>query len=623
MTTNGTIRSVVGFVLSLLLTSVSAYSQVVPQPKMGAPLNGLTAMQLSAFNAGAVDFDHVFTAAEGLGPIFNQNSCSSCHNNPTGGSGTVTVVRFGMVSGKTGLFDPLTNLGGSLQQSQSISVACAEIVPAIANVTANRVTNSTLGSGLVEAIADADISANVGTPGVSGKVHMVGVLEDPNGPLRVGRFGWKAQVATVLTFSGDAALNELGFTNRLVGQENAPNGNMALLASCDAVADPEDGPDANNLDFIDRVTDFQRYLAAPPQTPRNGMTGEAIFISIGCADCHTPQYTTITDPSLESALSGKVIRPYSDFLLHDMGQTADFIEQGGAAQRELRTPSLWGVRARDPMWHDGRVAGGTFADRISGAGGVIMLHDALLSEAQSVAQAFFALSTSDQSKVVAFLDSLGRAEFDADGDNDVDYTDLQGFLAAEAASVTTTFSPDDTEAVFDIDQDGDVDQADFAHFITVYEDDCNQNGVNDLTDILVNQTSFDANGNLIPDECETCQPSLGYAGPGNLSFAICGDDLNFPGSVASAVISGASPGNHVFVVISTYALPRPFASGTLVPGLPFVAILPWFVADTNGQVVEFIASGGPPTSLTLQAATINPQSFAVEFSNALQMNIGF
>jgi CxxC motif-containing protein (DUF1111 family) len=151
-------------------------------------------------------------------------------------------------------------LGGSLQQSQSISVACAETVPAIANVTANRVTNSTLGAGLVEAIADADILANVGTTGVSGKVHMVGVLEDPNGPLRVGRFGWKAQVATVLTFSGDASLNELGLTNRLVGQENAPNGNMALLAACDAVPDPEDGPDVHGLHFIDRVTSFQRRL---------------------------------------------------------------------------------------------------------------------------------------------------------------------------------------------------------------------------------------------------------------------------------------------------------------------------------------------------------------------------
>ncbi len=607
----------------LLFAPIPVFSQVTPQPKMGAPLNGLTPSQLAAFDAGKVDFNHVFTPAEGLGPIFNQNSCGTCHNNPTGGSGTVTVTRFGLVSGKTGLFDPLANLGGSLQQSQSISVACAEIVPTIANVTAKRVTNSALGAGLVEAIDDADISANVGTSGVSGKVHMVGVLEDPNGPLRVGRFGWKAQVATVLTFSGDASLNELGLTNRLVGQENAPNGNMTLLASCDAVADPEDGPDANGLHFIDRVTSFQRYLAAPPQTPRSGMSGETIFANIGCAACHTPQYTTISAPGLEASLSGQVIHPYSDFLLHDMGQTADFIEQGGATQRELRTPSLWGVRVRDPMWHDGRVAGGTFADRISGAGGVISLHDALLSEAQPSAQAFFALSSGDQDKVVAFLDSLGRAEFDSDGDNDVDYSDLQGFLAAEAGSLTTTYAPDDAEAVFDIDQDGDVDQVDFAHFVSVYEDDCNQNGVNDLVDILTNQTSLDVNGNLIPDECETCQPSLGHAGPGNLNFTICGDDLNLPGGVASAVISGAASNNSVFVVISTYALPRPFATGTIVPGIPFIAILSGFVADANGQVVETIASGGPPTSLTMQAATINPQSFVVEFSNALTLNIGY
>lgn len=622
MTPSGQYNSALRMLLLILLVAAPALAQIVPQPKMGAPLNGLSAVQLSQFNAGAVDFDHVFTVAEGLGPIFNQNSCGSCHNNPTGGSGTITVVRFGLLDAKSGTFDPLSNLGGSLQQSQSITVACAETVPAIANVTANRVTNSTLGSGLVEAIDDADISANVGTSGVSGKVHMVPVLEDPNGPLRVGRFGWKAQLATVLSFSGDATLMECGITNRLVGQENAPNGDTVLLAACDGVSDPEDGPDSNGLDFIDRVTHFQRYLAPPPQTPRSGMSGEALFTSIGCAACHTPQYTTVTDPGLEPFLSGQVIRPYSDFLLHDMGQAADFIEQGGAGQRELRTPSLWGVRVRDPLWHDGRVAGGTFADRIKGANGAIMEHDALLSEAQPSAQAFFALSSADQDRVVAFLDSLGRAEFDADGDNDIDYLDLQGFLAAQAASVTTTFTPDDAEAVFDIDQDGDVDSVDFSHFINVYEDDCNQNGVNDLKDILVNLTSFDANGNLIPDECETCQQNLGFGGPGSLTFAICGDDLTMPGGVASAVISGAMPGNQVFVVISNIAVPRPFGAGTIVPGAPFT-VFPWFFADSNGQVVETVTAGGPPAMLTLQAATINPSSFVVEFSNAVKMSVGF
>jgi len=95
-----------------------------------------------------------------LGPIFNQNSCASCHNNPVGGSGTITVTRFGFFDGESGTFDPLANLGGSVLQSQAISIACQETVPALANVVTVHTTPSALGFGLVEAIADADIAAN-------------------------------------------------------------------------------------------------------------------------------------------------------------------------------------------------------------------------------------------------------------------------------------------------------------------------------------------------------------------------------------------------------------------------------------------------------------------------------
>ena len=165
-----------------------------PQPKMGAPLAGLTAPQMQRFVAGRVDFTHQTTVGEGLGPIFNQSACSSCHNNPVGGPGSITVTRFGYLDGK-GTFDPLASLGGSLLQQLAIDVACQEIVPSAANVTATRVTTSTLGLGLIEAIADADIAANELTPpapGISGRVHWVHELENPTGPLRAGRFGWKA-----------------------------------------------------------------------------------------------------------------------------------------------------------------------------------------------------------------------------------------------------------------------------------------------------------------------------------------------------------------------------------------------------------------------------------------------
>src|SRR5690606_1583781 len=160
--------------------------------------------------------------------------------------------------------------------------------------------------------------------------------DEPGAPLRAGRFGWKAQVATVLTFSADAAQNEMGLSNRFLPFDNAPNGDLDLLALCDTVPEPEDGPDEEGLHFIDRITDFQRYIAPPPQTPKSGMTGEAIFISIGCAKCHIPEWTTRNDGDLEDAIRGKTIKPYSDFLLHDMGELGDGIVQGDAMELEMR-----------------------------------------------------------------------------------------------------------------------------------------------------------------------------------------------------------------------------------------------------------------------------------------------
>lgn len=606
--------------LALLVASPWVGAQVTPQPRLGEPLDGLTPSELNRFDLGKLQFDRVFQVSEGLGPVFNQNSCSSCHSNPVGGSGSITVTHFGENT-KAG-FDPLVHLGGSLLQSQAISLMCQEVVPPAANHTAQRVTPSILGFGLLEAIPDADLIAIANNPpaSVSGAVHMVQPLESPMGPMRVGRFGWKAQVATVLSFSGDAALNEMGITNRLVPNENAPQGNAALLAQCDTVPDPEDNPGPGIPHFIDRITDFQRYLAAPPQTPKSGMDGEVIFAQVGCTDCHTPSFTTSNDMSLEPAIRNKVIKPYSDFLLHDMGQAADFIPQGTAQEREIRTPPLWGLRVRDPIWHDGRVSGGTLADRIMGPGGIIEQHNALLSEAAPSAQAFLALSSSDKNSVIRFLDSLGRAEFDSDGDNDVDYVDLAAFEAARTGP-GSFYTPNDPQAIHDIDQDGDVDDDDFNSLVLAFTVDCNGNGTNDLVDILVNGTSFDANGNLVPDECEHCQTDLGFAGPiGNLSLTVCGDPLTASGSMATALLTGLAPNETFYIAFSSQQgnllLP---GGGTVVPAFPLLG-MGTFVGDADGRFGVTLMGGGSPQTFVLQAATLNGGVF--ELSNAVLIQSG-
>ncbi len=611
--------------LSILLASVVAASVAAqsPQPKMGAPVNGLTVQQRQRFDAGRIDFTHTFQVNEGLGPIFNQASCASCHNNPVGGPGGQLVTRFGFTDGQ-GAFDPLAALGGSLLQAQAINIACQEVIPPIANTTSMRVTTSSLGLGLLEAIPDAAIVAHETTPpspNVSGRVHWVQPLESPAGPLRAGRFGWKAQVATVLTFSGDAAQNELGFSNRLVPVDNAPNGNTVLLQQWDTVADPEDGPDGQGLHFIDRITHFQRYLAAPPQTPRSGMTGEALFNAVGCADCHTASYTTSNDPALELSLRNKAIRPYSDFLLHDMGIAADFIEQGPATGQELRTPPLWGVRNRDPLWHDGRVVAGTLQTRILGPAGVIFQHGVFGSEAAPSAVAFNALPAADQLKVVAFLDSLGRAEFDSNGDNALDQIDLAAFRVARAGA-GGPYTADSPQAVFDFNQDGFVNATDLTAFAQVYEVDCNNNTVNDLQDVLA-ATSADANENLIPDECEFCQTNLGYAGAGTLTLSMCGDALTTAGSRGTFQLTGGPANGPLLIAIGVAQNPYLITpTEYLVPLEPLAGLVDFFVLDNNGKLRVTIYGGGnlPISNWVFQAATFNGVAF--DLSNALSASVG-
>lgn len=490
------------FALLMVLWPAAAGVRAVDlQPKMGDPLAGLSPAELARFEAGKVQFTRTFSAGEGLGPTMNQTSCAACHNNPVGGTGTIMVTRFGFYDEKNGGFDPLDSLGGSLRQAQSINGGCSEQIPPEANVTAQRVTTSSLGLGLLEAIPDTSIIANQnpGGPGVSGRVHMVQPLESPLGPQRVGRFGWKAQVATVLSFSGDAALNEMGITNDLVPTENDPNGvNPPTIAQCDAVPDPEDVPDGQGVRIIDKLTDFQRYLAAPPQTPRSGMAGEAVFNAIGCNSCHVAAFTTDNNIALESSIRNRTIRPYSDFLLHDMGILGDGIAQGQADVREFRTPPLWGMRVRQVLLHDARISGGTFASRVTAA---IAQHNVLGSEAAPSGAAFAALSSTQKNQLIAFLDSLGRAEFDANGDNFIDLSDLLDFQACHLAGPVT---PDSPCAVHDVDQDGDVDDDDLTLFLTVYtgpQGDCNANAVNDVRDIVAN-VSLDCDLNGLPDECQ-------------------------------------------------------------------------------------------------------------------------
>jgi len=442
----------------LILAATGSVSAQEVQVLMGEPLPGLSVSELDRFVKGKVEFEHVLSNAEGLGPVFNDTSCAQCHGKPrVGGAGVVVVKR----AGKAGPpFDPLAAKGGSLFQVSSInSPLCDEVIPPEADVFTDRLTPPAFGAGLIESINDADILAiqnNPPSPFVNGIARMVSPVE--GGPMRVGKFGWKGGVATMLTFSADASLNEMGLTNRFFTAENAPNGDAATLALCDTVPDPEDGPDAFGFDRIDRQTDFQIFLGAPPQFPRAGMAGETIFNNVGCADCHVGQAFTTVNAN-EPALNGKSFKPYSDFLLHDMGSLGDRIVDGIATEQLMKTSPLWGIsgRAELALLHDGSATGGTADQNLDSA---IIAHD---GEALNSKNSYLALSQGDKDLLAAFLLSLGRGEFDHQNDVDRDAFDFffmeQGFTGPGAS-----LSPDDDASISDHDEDGDLDMRDFAAF---------------------------------------------------------------------------------------------------------------------------------------------------------------
>ncbi len=501
---------------------------------MGQPLRELTPAQSTQFAKGLEAFQHQFTQQEGLGPIFNaghtNSGCAGCHTSPAIGGQDIglskRVIRFGQFL-SNGSFNPMTSSGGSLWQNSAISVPgvnCAEVIPAgaVTNVP-GRMAGAIFGDGLIEAISDKSIADLAATAGVSGRVHMVVPLESAMGgsmpsPLRVGRFGWKAQVATIKTFSHDAALNEMGITSDLMPAENAPNGNMQTLAACDSVADPETTIFQNTYgySYIDSISTFQRYLAPPPQTPRSGMKGEKLFKYIGCESCHHAEFRTALNGA-DPLFAARVVKPYSDFLLHDMGDRSanglgDGIPQGEAQKNEMRTTPLWGIARRGFIGHDGEIwacpncsddpCKGMFPppydNQAASIVNVVNKHRAPGSEARTSAQQFFNLSCENVLDINRFLKSLGRAEFDFNSNGVVDSTDMTEYGRCLGSVNVTADAPC---AIFDFDQNGIINQADLDYYTKGY-----------VGQACASQIDSDYDG--VPDCADRCPSDATLVDPG-------------------------------------------------------------------------------------------------------------
>jgi CxxC motif-containing protein (DUF1111 family) len=380
-----------------------------------------TLVSPATFTADMGVFEERDDKAKGLGPVYNTQSCAECHQNPvTGAISQITELRAGHLDGFGNFVDAA---GGSLINDRATDASIQERVPSTAEtIRTFRTSLNILGDGFVEAI-DSNTLANIanGQPGqsggqIAGQFIQVPVLEAAAGTVRGGRFGWKNQQASLLSFASDAYLNEQGITNRLNLTENTSLGRFVGFGSgFDPV--PDNQPCANipgktcgedRDDDIAAFAEFMRATKAPPRdaavaATTDSQVGASLFNQVGCNICHVTAITTAPAGTVinggaftvPAALGNKIIHPYSDFLLHNVGTGDGIVQNGGqSTANKLRTAPLWGVRTRDRLMHDGESLTRSEA---------ILRH---AGEATAVINNYRALSVTQRNQIATFLNSL-------------------------------------------------------------------------------------------------------------------------------------------------------------------------------------------------------------------------
>ena len=427
--------------ISVLAVSVLFFAPPLPEAPTGFDnkTNGL--VDDATHTADQAKFDEIEQISDGLGPLYNAQSCRECHQNPTSGaSSQISELRVGH-RGPDGKFEnpeiPIARgteiiKGRTLANDRAIcpngafpGTEIQERVPDSEKIRTFRVSLNLLGDGFVEAVPDqtfvdlAKDQCKKNHNRICGQVLYVPILEAP-GQTGVGRFGWKDQHASLLSFSGDAYLNEMGITNRLQPDE--------VTNLCNTVSEPNDTPGPDGLADIDHFARFIRATEAPARDAQLAETQQArlgaeLFDKVGCDICHVqtlttaPQGTKINGGTfaIPAALGQKQFHPYGDFLLHNVG-TGDGIvaamtehygkkmyqttwknlpisEYNNTAEK-VRTAPLWGVRLHSRLMHDGAS---------------VTLLDAILrhrGEAAQVTEKFEKLKPADKEALLEFLRSL-------------------------------------------------------------------------------------------------------------------------------------------------------------------------------------------------------------------------
>jgi CxxC motif-containing protein (DUF1111 family) len=357
------------------------------------------------------------TIDDGLGPTYNDVGCVECHQSvDVGAFGQQMEFRAGHITNGAFVDAP----GGQLIHARATDSDIVEHISTAETVKAFRVVTSTLGDGFVECLANSTLENNVAAQPLAQRGTLTNVpVTEANNTLRHGRFGWKAQHASLVSFAGDAYLNEMGITNPFDGfggrSSNAADAgthenpastaegviNVTFPSPFDPVQDPED-----DGDDVLAFADFMAATRAPGRQnpiPAAAVRGDSLFTQVGCAVCHTRTLVTAAPGTLinggafavPAALGNKIIHPFSDFALHNIG-TGDGIVQnaGQGSANQMRTAPLWGIRARNRLMHEGLNV--TIFDSIQ-------LH---AGQATTARNNFNALTAAQRNDLIAFVLSL-------------------------------------------------------------------------------------------------------------------------------------------------------------------------------------------------------------------------
>lgn len=446
---------------------------------VGSALPGLGQHELRLYEAGKFEFLEAEVVGDGLGPRMNLDSCAGCHAQPAAGGtsprvnpqiafanrnavhnklppftspdGPVRVARFlqSTDSRPNGEVQALFTITGQGDAPAHCVVRQPDFAAAIADGNVSfRIPTPVFGAGLIEQIPREAILRNQAAD--SPAKRALGIA----GRMNVGRFGWKAQHATLLEAGAEAYRTEMGITNELFPVDYSDTPACEMLAGSPEVMAPDWTPNVDALrryrnpaghrylvemaelrerlaafekrypagapplvdtkqlpalealSSIEKFALFMRYLAPPPSssdTPGGAASiknGKRVFADVGCAACHTP--TLKTADAGEAALRNQTVNLYSDLLIHDMGPgLADGVSQAAAGPSEFRTAPLWGLGQRLFLLHDGRTT--DLREAIAAHASTRATH---ASSANAVIDNFSRLPENEKQDLLNFLRSL-------------------------------------------------------------------------------------------------------------------------------------------------------------------------------------------------------------------------